>query len=70
MTPIHAITPTAAVDAVYEPADELTQKEMELIIKAARMVKGKQCKRLIVELAYGKSNELHIEASKPVRVAA
>ena len=70
MTPIHNISSTADVKAVYEPMDELTQHEIEKLIRYARAVKGGRAKRLIVELATGKSSDLYIEASQRISIAA
>jgi len=39
MTPIHTINTTADVEPVYEPLDELTQKEIERWLKLARKLK-------------------------------
>lgn len=59
---------TDKIKPVYEQLDELTQDELKRIISIARMVKNGECKRLIIERAYGKNNQLYIEASKPLKV--
>ena len=66
MTPIHTITPSDEIKAVYEPLDELTQHEIEKLLTYARAVKRGEAKRGMFELAHGKSNELYIEACKRV----
>lgn len=66
MTPIHTITPSDDVEVVYEPLDELTQEEMERIIRLARKVKCGDSDLLTISRDR-KNNRLYI---KPYKSAA
>ena len=67
MTPIHTITPTADVNAVYEPLDEpldeLTQKEIERWLTLARKVKNGEIDSIWTERSH-KGNVLRITPYK------
>ena len=63
MTPIHTITPTADVNAVYEQMDELTQKEIERLITLARKVKNGEIDSIWTERSH-KGNVLRITPYK------